>query len=205
VRTVGDVWPKIHTEREATLELFRSLTPEQWATASLCEGWSNREVAGHMLATIEMTPPKFFAGMAKSGFSFNKMTDRDARAFGSGDLAAKLSADLKRTSHPPGPVEAMLGEAIVHAEDIRRPLGMARNYPEASLVGVADFYKKSNLIVGAKKRIAGLRLQATDAQWSNGDGPSVEGPLVSLIMAMTGRKSVMGDLSGEGVATLSAR
>ena len=70
---------------------------------------------------------------------------------------------------------------------------------------VADFYKGSNLVIGAKNRIAGLRLRATDVDWSRGDGPEVEGPITSLVMAMTGRKAAIGDLSGEGVATLSSR
>jgi uncharacterized protein (TIGR03083 family) len=202
---MGDVWPMIHAERRATVELFSSLTPEQWSAASMCEGWSTRDVAGHMIATTEMTPPKFFVGLAKAGFRFNVMVDRDAKTHGAGDPAARLGADLTRTNHPPGPVDAMLGEAVIHAEDIRRPLGVARSYPEEALANVADFYKKSNLIVGAKSRIAGLKLRATDADWSHGDGPEVAGPLISLILAMTGRRAGLADLSGEGLATLRAR
>ena len=55
------------------------------------------------------------------------------------------------------------------------------------------------------RRIAGLRLQATDAEWAHGDGPEVSGPLLSLILAMTGRKAVHPDLSGDGVAELGRR
>jgi hypothetical protein len=99
----------------------------------------------------------------------------------------------------------MLGEAVVHGEDIRRPLGMSREIPEETLVTVADFYKGSNLLIGAKRRIAGLSLKATDASWTNGDGPEVSGPLASLIVAMTGRREACADLSGEGVAALAAR
>jgi hypothetical protein len=68
-----------------------------------------------------------------------------------------------------------------------------------------DFYKGSNLIIGAKNRIAGLQLRATDASWSHGDGPGVSGPIVSLVMAMTGRKAALTDLSGDGVAQLASR
>jgi len=41
----------------------------------------------------------------------------------------------------------MLGEAVVHGEDIRRPLGLSREIPEETLVAVADFYKGSNLLI----------------------------------------------------------
>ena len=48
-------------------------------------------------------------------------------------------------------------------------------------------------------------MQATDTDWVHGEGPEVSGPIVALVMAMTGRKAAIGDLSGEGVATLQAR
>ena len=41
----------------------------------------------------------------------------------------------------------MLGEQVVHGEDIRRPLGIVREYPEKSLTQVADFFKSSNLLI----------------------------------------------------------
>ncbi len=109
------------------------------------------------------------------------------------------------TSHPPGPADTWLGETIVHGEDIRRPLGISREYPTAAVVRVADFYKGSNLIVGAKKRIAGLRLRATDADWATGEGPEVSGPVLALVLAMTGRTAALDDLSGDGVTELRSR
>jgi hypothetical protein len=72
-------------------------------------------------------------------------------------------------------------------------------------VAVADFYKGSNLLIGSKSRIAGLTLRATDADWSHGTGPGVEGPILSLVMAMTGRTAADDDLAGDGVATLRSR
>ena len=99
----------------------------------------------------------------------------------------------------------MLGEAVIHSADIRRPLGMSREYPEEALTRVADFFKGSNLLIGAKRRIGGLALRATDSDWSTGSGPEVTGPHLSLVLAMTGRSAALADLSGEGLATLRAR
>jgi len=73
------------------------------------------------------------------------------------------------------------------------------------VVQVADFYKNSNLIIGTKRRIEGLALRATDTGWSHGTGPEVSGPMLALLMAMTGRKAAASELSGEGLATLQAR
>lgn len=205
---MSDDWPKIQAEREACADLFESLTPEQWSSDTWCKGWTVRDVAGHLIASTEQSPAVFFSRLAKAGFSFNKMVATDAKRYGSGDLsnlAALMRAGALRRSHPPGPLTAMLGEAVVHGEDIRRPLGVSREIPEETLVTVANFYKGSNLLIGAKRRISGLRLEATDASWTNGDGPEVSGPLVSLVLAMTGRRGAYADLSGGGVATLAAR
>jgi hypothetical protein len=90
----------------------------------------------------------------------------------------------------------------VHGEDIRRPLGIAHAYPMDALTRVADFYKGSNLLIGAKRRIAGVTLRATDADWSTGTGPEAAGPMLSLLLAMTGRSAALADLTGEGVASL---
>jgi uncharacterized protein (TIGR03083 family) len=109
------------------------------------------------------------------------------------------------TKRPPGPIDTMMGEVVIHSEDIRRALGVAHEYPTDAVVRVAGFYKGSNLLIGAKKRIAGLRLTATDAEWSTGEGPEVSGPVLSLVLAMTGRSAAFDDLSGDGVATMRSR
>jgi uncharacterized protein (TIGR03083 family) len=161
-----------------------------------------------MISTAKMTPPKFFASMAAAGFRFNNMNAKGVAAEATANPAdglAHLRSHLKDTTHPPGPVEAMLGEAVIHPADIRRPLGIAHEYPEEALIRVADFYKGSNLIVGAKRRIDGVTLRATDTGWSTGSGPEVTGPQLSLILAMTGRSAALADLSGEGVGTLKSR
>jgi hypothetical protein len=105
----------------------------------------------------------------------------------------------------PGQDKTMLGETLVHAEDIRRPLSIGHEYPLSALVIVADLYKGSNLIAGTKRRIGGLSLQATDISWSTGSGPVVSGPMLSLLMAMAGRRAAIDDLEGEGVETLRSR
>jgi len=73
-------------------------------------------------------------------------------------------------------------------------------------VAVADSWKNSNLLIGSETGGSpGCGLRATDTEWVHGDGPEVSGPLLSLILAMTGRKDVHPDLTGEGVAELARR
>ena len=73
------------------------------------------------------------------------------------------------------------------------------------MLAVADFFKKSNMLIGTKKRVEGVTLRATDAAWTYGSGPEVTGPAIALLMAMTGRSTALDDLSGEGVAILRQR
>jgi uncharacterized protein (TIGR03083 family) len=201
-------WPLIHAERAALAADLESLDDAGWATASLCPGWSVRDVLAHMTATAKMTPPTFFMKLAASGFRFNAMSAKNISSEETGTPAqglAEFRGLLNATNHPPGPVEAMLGEAVIHSEDIRRPLGVKRDYPTVALIRVADFFKGSNLLIGAKRRIAGLSLKASDADWSAGVGPEVTGPMLSLVMAMTGRSAALDDLSGDGLGSMRGR
>ena len=60
-------------------------------------------------------------------------------------------------------------------------------------------------VVGRKRRLArGLRLVATDMSWSKGNGPEVHGTAEALLMAIAGRSSACGDLTGPGLTMLSA-
>ncbi len=203
-----ETWGFIHSERADMADTWSTLTPAQWDEASWCEGWTVQDTAGHILAAAEQTPLNFYKEMLLAGFRFNVFADRAARrvaAVGPDHLVARLRDRTTTTNHPPAPVMAMLGEIIVHGEDIRRPLGLKHVSPERALTAVADSWKNSNLLIGAKRRIAGLRLRSTDCDWSHGDGPEVSGPLISLVLAMTGRKGAHADLNGEGITILAGR
>ena len=203
-----DIWPLVHAERRALAEDLAGLTPELWATPSLCTGWSVHDVLAHMVATAKETPAGFLAGMVRSGFRIQRMTERRIAEEKAGGPAATLAAFRTvetATSAPPGPKLSWLGEALVHAEDIRRPLGIAHEYPVASVTAVTDFYAGSNVVIGGRNRVAGLTLRATDTDWSHGDGPLVEGPAASLMLATTGRRAALDDLHGPGVETLRSR
>ncbi|HEY2577471.1 MAG TPA: maleylpyruvate isomerase family mycothiol-dependent enzyme [Streptosporangiaceae bacterium] len=203
-----DTWPTIHAERKALADDLGGLGPDQWSTRSLCDAWTVREVLAHMTATAKMTPPVFFTKMLTSGFSFARLQAKDIAAEqgeSPADGLARFTGIVTSAKHPPGPTDTMLGETLVHSEDIRRSLGIHHEYPVEAAVRVADFFKGSNLIIGAKRRIDGLTLRATDADWTHGTGPEVSGPIMMLVMAMTGRKPVLDELSGEGVATLRSR
>jgi uncharacterized protein (TIGR03083 family) len=203
-----ELWRSIHTERAHLIDSWIGLTSEQWSAPSLCEGWSIQDVAGHLVGGAEQTPANFFIELAQAGFSFDTFTDRGAKRIGAAgptELVRRLQARTTTTNHPPGPTSAMLGEIIVHGADIRRPLGLRYDYPAAALVEVANAWKNLNLIMGTKRRIAGVTLKANDVEWTHGEGPEVVGPMIAIVLAMAGRTDAHRDLSGEGLATLTSR
>jgi uncharacterized protein (TIGR03083 family) len=203
-----DIWPVVHAERHALANDLSFVSPPQWETPSLSEGRTVHETLAHMTATARMTPPQFLAKMAASGFRFERMAAREIERESAGGPTATLDrfrAVADRSSGPPGPSTSWLGETLVHAEDIRRPLGYEHDYPTDAVTTVTGFYAGSNLLIGGKRRVAGLTLKATDADWSRGSGPVVEGPAMALLMVTAGRRAALEDLSGPGLDTLRAR
>jgi uncharacterized protein (TIGR03083 family) len=203
-----DTWPTIHAERRALAADLRTVTGDQWDTPSLCSNWTVRDVLAHMTAAATLTPPSFFGKLISSGFSFDKVQEGGVaaqRGSSPAETLAHFEGVVDSVKHPPGPNTTWLGEVIVHAEDIRRPLEIKHSYPTDAVVAVAGFYQGSNMLIGSKRRISGLTLLATDAEWSHGTGPEVAGPILSLVLAMTGRTAALDDLTGDGVATLRTR
>ena len=201
-------WRLIHAERAALADTLDGLSAEQWEVPSLCAGWNVRLLAAHILAGAEQTGPHFMWGMAANGFRFNAMVRRDAQRLGAlppADIVRRFRATTTTTNHPPAPVMAMLGEVVVHGEDMRRPLGVRADPSSEATLACLDMYKAATFPVGGKKRIAGLRMVAEDVGWSYGAGPAVSGPGVSVMLAMTGRPAGMDGLSGDGVEILRGR
>lgn len=205
---MADIWPVVHAERVALIADLEGLGDDRWSTPSLCNEWTVRDVVAHMTATAKITPATFFPKLIGSGFSFARMQAKDIaaeRGDSPKDTLVRFESVTTSTKRPPGPQASMLGETIIHAEDVRRPLGIEHTYPMSSVVEVADFYKGSNLIIGGKRRISGLELRAADTEWSHGSGPIVTGPMLDLLVAMTGRSTAADRLTGEGVALLRQR
>ncbi|MGW4586421.1 maleylpyruvate isomerase family mycothiol-dependent enzyme [Amycolatopsis thermoflava] len=204
----GNLWPLVHAERAALADDLADLTDKQWAMPSLCAGLSVREVLAHLTASASLTPVRWLAGVIRCRFDFDKQVAvRLAEHLGDApaDTLARFRRVVGSTTKPPLPVTALLGEAVVHGEDIRRPLGLRRDHPEPVLTRLAEYYAGSDLVVVAKSRVRGLRLAATDGPFATGSGPLVTGTTLSLIMAMTGRTAYCDELDGDGVALLRDR
>lgn len=204
-RSSAGIWPLVHAERAALAADLAGLTNEQWATPSLCDGLTVREVLAHLTSEATLNPARWLIGVIRNRFDFDRQVAmRLAEQLGAtpAETLERFRRVVTSTTKPPLPVVAMLGEMIVHGEDIRRPLGIRRDHEIRTLTQVAEYYASSDLVVLAKGRISGLCLVADDGPFSTGAGPLVTGSTLALIMAMTGRTIYCGGLEGDGVAAL---
>jgi uncharacterized protein (TIGR03083 family) len=125
----AEVWSFVHTERQALIDDLESLTPEQWAQPSLCPGWDVHDVLAHLVDTAKTTRLGFVRGLIAAKFDFDTDNARGIERERGATPAATL-AEFRRvrdeTKTPPAALATRLVEAIVHGEDIRRPLGLRR-------------------------------------------------------------------------------
>ena len=202
------VWPAIHTERAALAADLADLTDEQWSVPSLCAGLSVREVLAHLTAGASLNTVRWLAGVIRCRFDFDKQVAmRLAEHLGTtpAETLERFRHIVPSRTKPALPAIAVLGETIVHAEDIRRPLGIRRDYPIEVVTRVAEYYRGTDLVVVAKGRIGGLKLVADDGPFTSGSGLLVSGPTMALVMAMTGRAAYCNGLDGDGVELLRSR
>jgi uncharacterized protein (TIGR03083 family) len=203
-----DLMPMVHAERRSLAEFLDTLTPEQWKTPTACDKWDVQDVVAHLTAAGNITAPHFFAGFVRTGFNFDKFVEGDLRTYAVGtpdEVRERFNAIIDSNRKPPGPAYVSLGEVMVHGEDIRRALGHTGEHPPEHVATLAELFKKAGAPVRAKQRLAGLKVRATDVDWSTGDGPLVEGPGMSVLLALTGREAALADCTGDGVETLRSR
>ncbi|GAA4370526.1 hypothetical protein [Paeniglutamicibacter cryotolerans] len=87
------------------------------------------------------------------------------------ETLARFRAIINSTTAPSSHTPAYLGEALVHAQDIRRPLGLPRTPGVEALTPVAEFFAGRDFAVPGRTRAKGLRLSATDGPFAAGTGP----------------------------------
>ncbi len=195
-------------ERRDILDLLATLTEEQWRQPSLCAGWSVRDLVAHMISYDGLGLPRFLRHFARSGFDPVRANDRRLALFadlGPEQLTARFREHLVPTGFPTsfGCMIALL-DGMIHHQDIRRAIGLPRQIPVPRLERALNRIMYA-VPVGARPRVKGLRLVATDVGWSYGTGPELTGPGEALLMAAAGRRVAAAELSGPGVAILSRR
>ena len=202
------LWPTAHAERAALAEDLSDLGAEQWRHDTLCGSWDVEEVVAHLTAAASLGRWRWMRSMLGARFRVDVHNQRRMVEHLGGTPAetlARFRSVIGSTAAPSGHTPAYLGEVVVHAQDIRQPLGLGRTPDVEALTPVAEFFARRNFTVPSRTAVAGLQLRADDGPFATGSGPLVTGPTLALVMGMAGRTSYLDQLDGPGVPTLRAR
>ena len=204
--------------RSARLDLIDFLSaaePAHWATPSLCAGWTVQDVAAHLAWAPLLSPHRALPLLLRSGLRLNTMIADSARRWserGRDAILEQLRENAARGIKPFGlPLEAALVDALVHALDIRVPLADVPAIPTESFRVAADFLTSARWPMtvptrgGAGRHVGPVRVVVPEADWSFGDGPSVEGPPSAVLLLLAGRQVASDAFTGPGVAHLTGR
>jgi len=195
-------------EQSDFVGLVRGLQPSQWEAESLCDGWDVHDVTVHAACGRK----SLWEGLklwASVGFGSphkaNAKEVEEHRGMPNDQLVHWLATSIPKK----GTTDSMnqLRGLMIHQQDIRRPLRLAREIPRDRLVAVLELglTRIGDLNLGSRKRSAGLTLIATDIHWTHGVGPDVRGSGEAILMALAGRQSALSELSGDGAAQLASR
>jgi uncharacterized protein (TIGR03083 family) len=191
-------------ERRDLVAFLRTLSDDEWETASLCEGWRVRDVVAHVSYDAMSKPAYLLAalsGVLGPDRANARLVDAD-RQTPTSALTDKLETSVGRGLVATLAPKLALADVVVHHQDIRRPLGKAREVPKDRILIVLDH---PDPFTSPRRRMRGLRFVATDVGWSTGDGPEVRGKGEAIALAMAGRPVVLDELEGDGVDLLRRR
>lgn len=200
----------IADERRTTAALLAGLTESQWDAQSLCDGWRIREVAVHLTMPFSLSVPRMLVKLATTRFDYDRVADRWARedTRSNAELIETLRANAESRFTPPGlGPPAPLTDIVVHGQDICRPLDLARSVADDRSAVVLDFLvsRKARRGFVPNRLVDGIRFQSADSGWTHGEGVEVVGTAVDLILAISGRRHALDQLTGDGVSTLRER
>ena len=202
---LDEVWRSVDAERAGLADLLEDLSPTEWETPSLCDAWRVGDVAAHL--TLAHTGYRAaLVGAVRARGSFDAMI-RDTALRAAGQPRDEYPRRLRtmvgsrRTAPFLTPLEPLV-DVLVHGQDIARPLGRDRPMPTAAAAAAAQRAWDMRFPFRARKRLAGLRLAATDIDWTVGSGAPVKGPIAALLLLVTGRDAAVEQLTGDGVRAL---
>lgn len=204
----GALWTLAHVERAALARDLAVLTPEQWRHPSLCGRWTVEEVVAHLSAAGSIGRSTWLRSIVLAGFRphvHNQRRMAEQLGASPAETLRRFRAVIPLSVAPSSDVPAYLGEVLVHAQDIRKPLGIPAQPAIDALLPVARFFVSKSFTVPSRRIADRLRLVATDAPFVAGTGPEVRGPLMALVMCMAARPAYLDELDGPGVPLLRER
>ena len=213
----AQMWELAHAERSDVFTLLHTLTNDEWEAPSLCSGWRVRDVVAHQLideTVRELGVVQVVGRMVMWRFDIHRANAWWVERCADRPVSALIDAWDRSVHQDPHPLVrralgagAVLRGAVIHHQDIRRPLGKPRTVPPDRLRAVLDLVltEEGSANLGSHERAKDVRLLATDLDWSHGDGLDVRGTGEALLMTVSGRADALPELDGDGVDVMRAR
>jgi len=203
------IWGHIHHERDTLAATLRTLTPAQWEHDSLCEGWTVKDVAAHVISTPQMGFGRTMGVFARNlGRGYNTMIFRETKRLAERQTTEQILTDYetyatsRRKVTTTTTIEPLI-DALVHHQDIIRPLGLRHDMDPTAAAVAADRVRLLAPLMGTRRVVKSVRMVATDVDWARGHGPVVEGPMQELLMLCAGREPDAAFLRGAGVEVVA--
>ena len=185
------LWGHIDRERAWLADLLDSLPPTSWEVPSLCAGWTVRDVAAHLTFAQSRVRDVLWPAV-RTGFRYNAVIDYAAihSPLSHDEIVARLRSFVgSRRKAPMISDHEPLIDILVHTQDICLPLGIDHPMPVDAAVAAADRVLTTPWPLRLWKPKPGVRLVATDTDWSYGEGTVVEAPMQQHLLTLTGRST----------------
>ena len=204
--SAGSVWQVVHGERRRLAGDLGDLSAEQWGTRSLCAAWDIHDVLAHLVDTAMTSRLSFVRDMVTARLDFDRANERGiarAKKPEPRETLATLRRVVGLTRTPPASLDTRLVEAIVHGEDIRRPLAGEGTYPHWAVLRALTYQLRTPVrFGGGRERADGITLVDATTKTTYGTGPEVEASAVDLLLAVSGRPVAASRFSGPGAQRL---
>ena len=209
----------IAAHRRALADALSQLSADQWRGASLCAGWTPAHVLAHQTMPFRISEADFMAGMQQCGGDFTKFSDEIAERDSNippAELVAVLRENADTPWAPPGGgLAGALSHDVIHGLDIAWLPGIAYEIPVEAMTTVlgsitGPLQLPDDAVVAADVRpgadraslfgfpLDGIRVSATDLDWSAGQGAELRGRSRDLLPLLAGRKVPHELFSGPG-------
>lgn len=192
----------IANDRRELAEVLDGLSADQWDAPSLCDRWAVRHVVAHLTMPLRYSPARFMLRLAAAGGNFQKMSDGIASRDGELPRAQLIGTLRDRAEYPwkppGGGLEGSLTHQVVHGLDITAALGVDRRIPDQAMAAVLGTVTGPQSMKHFGVDLSGVELQATDLDWSYGQGAPLRGTAADLLLLVTGRQVAEGALTGPG-------
>lgn len=202
----------IAAHRRSLAAALETLSADQWRSPSLCAGWTATHVLAHQTMPFRISEADFMAGLQRCGGDFTKFSDeiaeRDSK-LPPAELVAVLLDNAETPWSPPGGgLTGALTHDVIHGLDMTWPLGLTYEIADRATTAVLDALTSTGSRTLFGFPVEGIRVAATDVDWSAGKGAPLTGRCRDLMPLLAGRAVPRDLFAGAGATrawSLAAR